>query len=135
MRRSLFLTLCLLVFCVLVAAQEEAEYEELMETTNQMMGSLALNIQGKDGTAAREDSKTLDRLFAQIYAFFEKKNVTDAMQFAKNAAVGFREAGDLASAGKFQEALAKFHATRSNCDGCHEAHRERAADGSWKIKY
>jgi hypothetical protein len=47
---------------------------------------------------------------------------------------GFKEVAQLAAAGKFDEASAALMKTQANCGGCHMAHREKAADGSWKIK-
>ncbi|MBI3933992.1 MAG: hypothetical protein HY316_04820 [Acidobacteria bacterium] len=135
MKRALLLASCVVFLCVVVSAQEEEEYEELMDRTSGMMGILGLRIQDKNGPAALESSKKLEALFTQIYEFFEKRNVPDAMKFAKDAGAGFREAGELASGGKFQDAMAKFHATRDNCDGCHEAHREKTPNGSFRIKY
>lgn len=113
---------------------EEAEFQEWMETIRQTVGSLALNLQDKAGDAAVSDAKKLQELFGRVHAFFQKNNVSSAMKFAADTQSGFQEAGELASAGKLEEALAKFHATRANCTGCHEAHRENV-EGNWKIKY
>jgi hypothetical protein len=135
MKRAGIIIACGLLLCITLAAQEESEYQEVMEEANQTTGSLALNLQAKDATAALADSKKLYALFGQIYVFFEKRNVADAMQFAKAAQQGFKEVGELAAAGNMADALAKFQATRSNCDGCHQAHREKTPQGDWKIKY
>ena len=133
----LSLTACLLLFCVSGSAQEEAEFQkfqERMETISQTVGSLGLNLQDKAGDAAITDAKRLQELFGQVYTFFQKKNVSTAMKFAKDTQSGFQEVAELASTGKLVEALAKFHATRSNCTDCHKAHRENV-EGNWKIKY
>lgn len=141
-RDAAFLALLACLFLLSVAgsaqatgmAQEEAEFQEWMESIRQTVGSLALNLQDKAGDAAVSDAKKLQELFGRVYAFFQKKNVSSAMKFAADAQSGFQEAGELASAGKLEEALAKFHATRAHCTGCHEAHRENV-EGNWKITY
>ena len=44
-------------------------------------------------------------------------------------------AGDvLAAAGKWDEAGTSFKKATATCSGCHGAHREKAADGSFKVK-
>ena len=130
----LSLTACLLLFSVAGSAQDEVEFQEWMETISQTVGSLALNLQDKAGEAAVSDAKKLQEFFGRVYTFFQKKNVGTAMKFAQNSQSGFQEVDELASAGKLVEALAKFHATRANCTGCHKTHREDV-EGNWKIKY
>ena len=130
----LSLTACLLLFSVAGSTQDEDEFQEWMETISQTVGSLALNLQDKAGDPAVSDAKKLQELFGRVYAFFQTKNVGTAMKFANNAQSGFQEVDELASEGKLVEALAKFHATRANCTGCHKMHREDV-EGNWKIKY
>lgn len=133
----LSLTACLLLLCVAGSAQEEAEFQkfqERMETISQTVGSLALNLQVQAGEAATSEAKKLQKNFAQVYTFFQKKNVSTAMKFARDTQSGFQEVAQLASTGKLVEALAKFHATRANCTDCHKAHRENV-EGNWKMKY
>jgi cytochrome c553 len=73
-------------------------------------------------------------VFGQVHAFWQKKNVADAQKFAMDAQNGFKQVAEHAAAGRFDEASQALTAAQANCAGCHEAHRERAADGSWKIK-
>jgi mono/diheme cytochrome c family protein len=40
----------------------------------------------------------------------------------------------LVSQGKFEDAAAALKTAQANCAGCHMAHRDKAADGSFKIK-
>ncbi|MCH8268700.1 MAG: hypothetical protein IH846_14385 [Acidobacteria bacterium] len=105
-----------------------------METISQTVGSLALNLQVQAGEAAASEAKKLQKIFDQVYTFFQKKNVSTAMKFARDTQSGFQEVAQLASTGKLVEALAKFHATRANCTDCHKAHRENV-EGNWKMKY
>ena len=124
-----------LALAIAAAQEDDAAFEPLMERGSQMMGSLGVSLKEKDGPASVEAAKQAVAAFADIYTFFEKKNITDAMQFAKGVQDGFTQAGELAAAGKLEEALAKYQVTRTNCDGCHRAHRVRNADGSYSIKY
>jgi mono/diheme cytochrome c family protein len=105
-----------------------------MKTAGATSGSLRKNLDAKNGEAASADAKKLQEVFEQVHDFWHKKNVDDAMRFAMGARDGFGEVAEQASAGKFDDASATLKKTTANCGGCHAAHREKAADGSWKIK-
>ena len=70
----------------------------------------------------------------KVAAYWQSKNVSDAVKFAQDAKSGFAQVAELASAGKFDDASAAMKTAQANCGGCHMAHRERAADGSFKMK-
>ena len=56
------------------------------------------------------------------------------MKFAADAQNGFKNVAQLAAAGKIDEAADATKMAQTNCAGCHMAHREKAPDGSWKMK-
>jgi hypothetical protein len=124
-----------LTVCVGLFAQEEKAYQDWMKTTGATAGSLRKNLEAKNGDAAVADAKKLEEVFTQVHDFWMKKRIDNATNFATSAQKGFKEVGQLASAGKFDEASATLKATMANCAGCHNAYREKAADGTWKIKY
>ena len=135
MKRAVVLTVGILCLSVAVSAQEEAQYQGWMQTIRATAGSLNENLEAKSGDAAAADARKLAEVFTQVHSFWEKKNISDAMGFAMAARSGFQEVAQLASAGKIEEATEAVGRARSNCGNCHSAHRERDADGAWKIKY
>ena len=135
MKRALFLIAGLLLLSVAVSAQDElAEYRPYMQSIRDTVATLRKSLEAKTGDAAAADATKVAGVFGQVHGFWQKKNVADAMQFAMNAQNGFKQVADHASAGRFDEATAALTEAQKNCAGCHEAHRERAPDGSWKIK-
>ncbi len=134
MKTTVILVGGLLLLSLAVWAQDDAEYQGWMKSNNANVASLRMNLAAKSGDAAAADAKKLQDTFTQVHAYWQKKDVSDATQFAMNAENGFKEVGQLAAAGKFDEASAALMKTQANCGGCHMAHREKAADGSWKIK-
>lgn len=134
MKRVALLAACLMALAVGVLAQDEAEFQTWMKTIGATSGSLRKNVAAKDGAAAAADAKKLQETFAKVHSYWEKKNVSDATQFAMEARDGFGEVAAQASAGKFDDAAATLKKTSATCGGCHMAHREKAPDGSWKIK-
>jgi cytochrome c553 len=84
--------------------------------------------------AASADAKKLKEVFAHVHDYWHTKNVDDAMKLAMDASDGFGQVAEQAVAGKFDEASATLKKASASCGACHNAHREKAADGSWKMK-
>lgn len=133
MKRILLLTVGLTALAVTVVAQGEAEYQTWMKTVGATSGSLRKNLTAKDAAAASADAKKLQDVFVKVHDYWHPKS-DDAMMSAADASAGFRDVAALASAGKFDEASAALQKASATCGACHAAHREKAADGSWKIK-
>ena len=136
MKRSLSLSLsaCVIALGTVALAQDEADYQKWMKTVGGTAGSLRKNLEAKNGDAAATDAKKLAEVFSQVHDFWHKKGVNDAMMTAMDARAKFQEVGELASAGKLDDAGAALKKAMGTCGTCHSAHREKAADGSWKIK-
>jgi cytochrome c556 len=134
MRTAVLIIACL---CLTVTAWGEGEeqFQQWMQTAGATVGSLQKNLQAKNGDGAAADAQKLKGIFADVHDFFHKKNVDDAMKFAKGECDGFDKVAQQARAGKFDEASATLKATTANCGGCHGAHRVKNADGSSTIKY
>jgi hypothetical protein len=133
MKRILLFTACLIALSMTVIAQDE-DYQKWMKTVGATSGSLRKNLAAKDGAAASADAKKLQEVFDQVHDYWQKKNVDDASKFAMDARDGFHDVAEQASAGKFDDASATLKKASASCGGCHNAHREKAADGSWKMK-
>lgn len=133
MRRLVTFGCLLTVGSMLWAQPDEAKYRELMKQIGPGTGGLNKKIAAKDGTAA-EDAKKLHALFGEVQSFWKARNTADAITFAGDAAAGFSTVGELATSGKWDDAAASLKKATANCAGCHAAHREKADDGSWKIK-
>jgi hypothetical protein len=133
MKIFLTITACMLLLSAAVSAQDDAEYQNWMKTVGATSASLKKNVEAKDFSAAT-DAKRLQDIFASVRAYWEKKNASDAVKLATDAESSYKQIMELASAGKFDEAAEPMKAAQATCGGCHMAHREKAADGAWKIK-
>jgi cytochrome c556 len=134
MKRFLLITTCCAALGVTMAAQDNAEYQGWMKSVGATSGSLRKNLEAKNADAAAADAKKLQEIFGHVHGYWNDKHVEDAMKFAMAAGAGFGEVAELAQAGKFDDASATLKTTSANCGGCHTAHREKSADGTWKIK-
>jgi len=135
MKSGLLLTALLLSFGIAVAAQQETQFPDWMEAATQNVGRLALSIQYKDAVEAASAAKELQEIFGAVSRFFKEKNSAGAAKYASDAQAGFRKVEELVSVGELDEAYKTMQATRANCEYCHNEHREKAADGSYRIKF
>jgi len=69
-----------------------------------------------------------------VMAYWQARNTDDGVRYSLDATYGLAQVDVLASQGKFDEAGAALKTAQASCGGCHMAHRDKAADGSWKIK-
>jgi hypothetical protein len=134
MNRILCLVACVLLIGVAVGAQSDADYQGWMKSNGMAVGSLNKNIMAKSSDGAAMDAKTLADNFSKVGAYWKAKNVDDAVKFAADAQAGFAKVAQLAAAGNFDDAAAAMKMAQANCGGCHMAHREKAPDGSFKMK-
>lgn len=134
MKRFLSLAACVMMLGVAGWSQAPAEYVAFMKGVSAANGSLRKNIEGKLGEAASADARKMAEIFGEVKAFFEKNN-SAAAKIAGEAQAGFTKVAELAAAGKVDEAAEALKTAGANCGACHNAHREKAADGSWMIKF
>ena len=124
------------VFGLTIIANEKPpeDYQKNMKDTNAAVRSLKDNVEAKNWDGAAADAAKLKTLFANTESFWEKRNAADAVAAAK---AGAAAAGDLETAAKGKNAdgvVAAQKALNGTCKTCHDAHRERLADGSSEIK-
>ncbi len=134
MKRTLLLFACMSALGLTALAQDDAAYQSWMKTVGSTGGSLRKNLEAKNGDGAAADAKKLQEVFGQVHDYWHKKGSDDAMKFAMTAQEAYGEVATNAAASKFDDASASLKKASATCGGCHSTHREKAADGSWKIK-
>jgi hypothetical protein len=134
MKHNLVLLACLSALGITAFAQDDAAYVTWMKTVGSTGGSLRKNLEAKNADGAAADAKKLQEVFGHVHEYWVKKGTDDASTFAMTAHDAYGEVATEAAAGKFDDASASLKKASATCGGCHSAHREKAPDGSWKIK-
>jgi len=111
-----------------------AEYQGWMKSNAATIADLGRNITAKDGAAAHTNIRKLQENLAMVMAYWQSRNIADGVRFALDGTYGLAQVDVLASQGKFDEAAAALKTAQTACGNCHMAHRDKAADGSFKIK-
>lgn len=136
MKLALRLAACALLMGVVLWAQSDdfAEYQGWMKSNAATVADLNKNLTAKDGAAAHTDVRKLQENLAMVMAYWQARNVDDGVKFSLAGTYGLAQADVLISQGKFDDAAAAVKTAQANCGGCHMAHRDKAPDGSFKIK-
>jgi cytochrome c556 len=114
-------------------AQSEADYQGYMKMIAGANGSLGKNIEAKNAEGAAADAAKLAATFKMVEAFWQGRNMTDAVNFAQKAGAAAMATEAAAKSGNIEETAAAAKTILPNCGGCHMAHRERT-DAGFKIK-
>ncbi len=132
-----FALVALLVGAMYVSPSAQAkkvsdeDYFKLMKQVQTSWGSFNKNNKGMQHDAAAKDAAALVPVFKDVQVYWEAKKIDDAVGFSKQAVSGLEA---LAKAGSDMEAIAAAQKTvQSTCAGCHTAHRDKNADGTYTI--
>ena len=115
---------------ILVLAQVDPQYQTWMKTAGANTAALKKALDAKSASDAGTAAKTLDGVFGEVAEYWEKRGgAPDAVGFAKDAQAAAKDIAE--SQGDASTSFGKLGAA---CKNCHAAHREKAEDGTWKIK-
>lgn len=137
MRLALRLLLFPLLLSTVLAAQtgnDFAEYQGWMKSNAATVADLNQRLTAKDGAAAHTDVRKLQENLAMVMAYWQFRNVNDAVRFSLDGTYGLAQVDVLISQNKFDEAGAALKTAQNSCGGCHRVHRDKAPDGSFTIK-
>ena len=138
MKFALGLTLGTLLLGAAMWAQADKtdfpEYQGWMKSNAATVAELNRNLTAKAGDASHTNVRKLQENLAMVMAYWQSRNIADGVRFALDGTYGLAQVDVLVNQGKFDEAAAALKTAQGACAGCHMAHRDKAADGSFQIK-
>ena len=118
-----------------VWADVDPDFQTAMKGAAAAIGKVKKNVDAKTNAEdMAKDAEEVAQNFRKMGGYWKQKQADDAMQLCREAfgaAMGISKA---AKAGNMDEAATQFKALTGTCAGCHKAHRDKAADGSYSIK-
>ena len=105
-----------------------------MKQVGATMGKLKKGLDGKMLHEAAGDGEKMQALFKDAEAIFAGMKMADAVEMAKAAQSAAGEIVSAGHAGNAEGASAAFGKLGGTCKGCHDVHREKLQDGSYKLK-
>jgi hypothetical protein len=124
------LVLALVGLGIIGYAQDIKELEGLMKGTGKVMQTLK-KCDADSAVAAKkvaEDYKLVEAWFAK------KGGMADAVTWSKEASAAAADLATHAGAGNTEKAMPAFQKLAGTCRSCHDVHREKLPDGSYKLK-
>ena len=138
---SFVIGLCLILALVLNVMAIQRSHPDIMRDISSTRGSLQRNIEAGNGEAAAADAEKLEGFFKELPPIYETiqfftrtSNMESAIEMANETAAAAAEAAMAAKAGDMDKAMAAHGNIREGCRGCHGQYREKAPDGSNRIK-
>ncbi len=120
--------------CSLGFAQDDAAYEKAMKALGKETGVIR-KADPKTGPEIAAGAERIAELYATSKTFWEKRGGgADAVKWSEEGHAIAMEVAAAAKAGDAAKAGSAFQKLGGTCKQCHDAHREKLADGSYKIK-
>ena len=133
MRRvTIVIAICaVLALALTVMGQAPRDITAIMKEVGPLAQGIGAKVNGGDNAGVAADAAKLEALFKEAQAFFAKEKISDAEGWSKTAAEAAGKAAKDAKAGTVDKAAKNLGI---NCKQCHDAHREKNADGTFKLK-
>lgn len=124
----------IILFAFALGAAEQDAFVAGMKTLGTTMGPLVKSIQAGQMADVATGSKKVEEVFAVSQKFWAGKNVADATKWSEEAGALAKELGAAATANDAAAVKATIGKLAATCKACHDVHREKLADGTYKIK-
>ena len=131
---GLFVCGVMLSVAGLRAQSKEVDLDATMKKVQPAFGAVRKSIEAMDAKMASENATILKTAFGDAAKFFEAKGKHDAHGWAMDAQKVADTIATAAAASKWDEAKASAGNLGKTCQTCHTAYREKAEDGTYRMK-
>ncbi len=131
--RTLKILIPLLLLTGVAVAEEYPDFVAWMKS----IGASSENLRKMDkavGPQATGDAERIAGNFEQMSGFFRSRYSSDGAKFAEAGKAAAVEMASAASAGNAEASAAAFKKLAGTCRPCHDARREKTADGKYRVK-
>lgn len=118
---------------LVLTAQDDAKFEEWMKSVD-TSAKVLRKVEKKTGAETVENAEKIGAAYENMIGYWRQKNAADALKLSEEGKAAAVELASAANAGDAEKAEAAFKKVGGTCRPCHEAHREKLADGKYKIK-
>ena len=116
-----------------VVAEENPEFTGWMKATKTATDELK-KMEQKTGEEAMRRAERLGTIYENMIAFWRQRNAADAVKLSEDGKAAALELATAAHANDSDKAKTALSAMNNTCKSCHDAHREKIADGKYQIK-
>ena len=116
------------------AQSKEVDLDATMKKVQPAFMATRKALEGMDANVVKEQTAILRTAFADAEKFFESKGKHDAHQWASDARKTVDAIAAAAAGSKWDEVKASLGNLGKTCQTCHTAYREKAEDGTYRMK-
>jgi hypothetical protein len=114
-------------------AEEYPEFITWMKATGTASDDLK-KMEQKTGEQAMRRAERIGGVYESMIGFWRQRNTSDAVKWSEEGKAAALQLATAAYSGDAEKAKAAFTALNGTCRSCHEAHREKIADGKYRMK-
>ena len=116
------------------AQSKEVDLDATMKKVGPANAALRKGLEAMDAKLVTEQTAVLRTAFADVERFFEARGKHDAHQWATDARKAVDAIAAASAASKWDEVKASAGNLGKICATCHGAYREKAEDGTYRMK-
>jgi cytochrome c556 len=115
-------------------ALDEKQFQKLMQEIGDTSKRFKTSIENRDSIQLTKDATRLAEIYQQTVPFWEQRKAQDAAKWSKESATASAALASAAKAKDWDKATLHLREVGKNCKTCHDAHREKRDDGTYRIK-
>ena len=115
-------------------ALDEKGFAKEMKLVGKAAKGFKANLESKNAAAVEKDAAAVAAAYDAMTGFWKARKADDAVKFSSDSAEAAKATAAAAKAGDWDKVNASWKTVGQNCKGCHDKHREKLDDGSYKIK-
>ena len=115
-------------------ALDEKGFQTHMKSVGKVAKGFKANLDSKNAAAVEKDATTAAAAYEAMTGFWKARKTDDAIKFSSDSAAAATATAAAAAAGDWDKVNASWKTVNQNCKACHDKHREKLDDGSYKIK-
>lgn len=116
------------------AQSTEVDLDATMKKVGPAFAGLRKSLEGMDANVAKENTAVLRAAFADVEKFWDARGKHDAHQWAGDARTAVESIDAAVAGSKWDEVKASAGTLGKVCQTCHGAYREKAEDGTFRMK-
>jgi cytochrome c556 len=116
------------------APLDEAGFQKLMKEVGGATKRFKPAVDGQDGAQLAKDAARVGQIYKEMAAFWKTRKSDKAVKWSEDSSSSALLAADAAKKGDWEKVKQSLQGVTKNCKACHDEHREKLEDGSYKIK-
>jgi cytochrome c556 len=135
--KSLAVTLLLSISTLTTLAAEtldDKQFQKLMKEVGDANKRFKAGIDNQDSAQVGKDAARISEIYKQMAAFWRARKSDKAVKWSEDSSIAAASAATAAKTKDWDKVKLHLQDVTKNCKSCHELHREKLEDGSYRIK-